>query len=57
MLLGEQGSAVWRITAELVGRVPGQGVPLCSINIKVSTELYCLVTEVEAGQVCGAVHE
>lgn len=57
MLLGEPGSAVWRITVELVERVPGQGVPLCSMDIKVSTELYWLVTEVEAGQICGAVHE
>lgn len=57
IVLGEPGSAAWRITAKLVGRMPGQGVPLCSMDIKVSTELYWLVTEVETGQVCGAVHE
>lgn len=57
MVLGEPGSAAWRITAELLRRVPGQGVPLCSVDIKVSTELYWLVTEVETGRVCGAVHK
>lgn len=33
------------------------GVPLCSMDVKVSTELSWLVTEVETGRVCGAVHE
>lgn len=33
------------------------GVPLCSMDVKVSTELSWLVTEVETGRVCGAVNE
>lgn len=47
----------WRSRAELLGTVPGQGVPLSSMDLKVSTELYWLATEVETGQVCGALHK
>lgn len=33
------------------------GLPWCSVDGKVSTELYWLASEVKTGQVCGAVHE
>lgn len=43
------------------GRADGDsaraGLPQCSMDGKVSTEFYWLVSEVETGQVCGAVHE
>lgn len=54
---GRARNAAWRITAELVGGVPGQGVSRCSMDVQVSTELSWLITEAETGHICGAVHE